>query len=191
MKDYNIFSNPAYDEHYNEAEEIEIGVVVSKDTEQDVMALLYDKNCYEKYNHHFIVFLGARRDTEEPYPFAIMGDTYRRLFYSNARLFSPLAMHELGHFMNGDFAWIQSDDSTSSDIQALRLKSLLAGEVAPEELNADIFALQQCGWKDFRDALNFLIRLRKERNDSVAALVIKEFELRKEAAKAYYDNQVK
>lgn len=180
MKDYRISRNPNYDISYAGTEEIPIGKVVSKRTKKAVMYLMYDKKCYEKYNQHCLVLPYKDPSSGEISPDVIMGDFYRSLFYENPRIFNVLAMHELGHYLNGDLTQEDSDGVTGADPQHIRIEYIKNGEVMPEELNADIFAAEQCGWADFRDALNVLIRRRKERNDAGMELAIREFELRKE-----------
>lgn len=180
MKDYQIYRHLDHDFPYAGTGEIHIGTVESKRTEKAVMYLMYDKECYEKYNQHCLVLPDEDPSSGETFPFVIMGDFYRSLFFENPRIFNVLAMHELGHYLNGDLTQEDSDGITGADLRRMRIECIKNGEVMPEELNADIFAAEQCGWADFRDALNVLIRRRKERNDAGMELAIREFELRKE-----------
>jgi RimJ/RimL family protein N-acetyltransferase len=97
-------------------------------------------------------------------------------------------MHELGHYLNGDYKLLKSENNIDDD----RLECIKKGKVQKNELEADKFAIQQCGINDYIDFIDCMIELRKARvNDPAREYAIKEFELRKEWTIKEFANSVK
>jgi len=180
MKEYLMYRNDNYSLLYMGDEDAEIGKIVSKKTKKDVMYLIYDKACFERYNQHFSVLVDVHPNDGQKYPFVIMDDFYRNLFYARPEIFAALAMHELGHYVNGDLN-AMSVGMSSQKLRALRTEHIKKGKVIPFELNADRFAVKQCGVQALLDALDLLIERRKQRDDPAKESAIQEFELRKAA----------
>ena len=63
------------------------------------------------------------------------------------------------------------------------MKCLQEGKVHESEANADRYAVMYAGKSRVINALDLLIRRRKERSDPGMAIAIKEFELRKQLVK--------
>ena len=95
-------------------------------------------------------------------------------------------MHELGHYLNGDYKIMKSNRNLDED----RLECIKQGKVQGIELAADRFAIDQCGLDNFLCFIDCMIKLRKGReNDPGREFALKEYELRKEAALREFGNQ--
>ena len=178
MKDYIMQLNTAYDENYDGDGPIEIGKIVHKRTQEDVMYLVYDRSDHEKARYRFHVDI-YEADDRDNYPVVTMDDYFRKLYYQKSWLFEALAMHELGHFLFGHLAPDHYKGMTNDAVMKLRQRYIERGDVMPEESQADAFAVKQCGKRAVRDAIDILIKRRKERGDIGMHLAIKEFEVRK------------
>lgn len=174
VMEYGILFNEKYNMNTESEDEIQIGKIIEMENMIDVMYLYYSKNEYKESGLHFHVLISDFADGKT-YPMVIMDDFYKDLFYNKTNIFFALALHELGHYLNGDLDSGQDKD----EIMMLRTKSIIQGKVIDMEAKADEFAVKQVGKSCFNRALDLLIQRRKERNDVGKELAIKEFELRK------------
>lgn len=106
-------------------------------------------------------------------------DLYLNLSNTNVNAFDALLMHEVGHYINGDMD-NQIDDL---EIRQERVLQILKGKVAPNELEADRFAVEHCGKNAVMQMLDIVIATRKKRNTADGEIALKELELRKQAVK--------
>ena len=111
-------------------------------------------------------------------PAVFVDDKDRDCLYNKQDVFFGLAMHEYGHYINGD---LDRDDITTQQIKEERSQCIKQGRVIEMELKADAFAVSCVGKNTFLRALDYLIANRKKRNDKGMGFAIKEFELRKKA----------
>ena len=109
----------------------------------------------------------------------------KKTMYEKTKLFDAVAMHELGHFKNGDFDLPREPDESDMEVlQRLmneRAANIRNGMVDSRELLADEFACREVGKHAMNMMLDLLIKQREERGDEAAPLAIREFELRKKA----------
>lgn len=97
------------------------------------------------------------------------------------QIYLKIMLHELGYFLNGD---LNSEYSRNKkEIQDERMKCILAGTIQEQERKADAFAIKHVGKNTFNRTIDYLIRARQKRNDKAMQLAIREFELRKKAAR--------
>ena len=95
-------------------------------------------------------------------------------------MFLCLALHEYAHYINGD---LNRDGVTNRMIQEERRRCIMSGKVVENERRADEFAIANVGKRAFLRSMNYLIKKREERGDKDMNIAIREFELRKKAAR--------
>lgn len=161
-------------QEYQGYEEVEIGKVVFLPTGEDLFYIMYDKNLYSTAGYHLCMYTYV-----DGLPCVFVDDNYRECLYNKIEIFFVLAMHEYGHYINGDLA---RTDVTNQSIQDERTACILNGKVQEIELKADEFAVKCAGKNTFMRAMDYCIAQRKKRADKDMHLAIKEFELRKKAA---------
>lgn len=148
--------------------------IVKKDTGDSIISVYYCKNAYQKFGYHF----GLMRLNENEIG-VVHDDLYLNLSNTNVNAFDALLMHEVGHYINGDMD-NQIDDL---EIRQERVLQILKGKVAPNELEADRFAVEHCGKNAVMQMLDIVIATRKKRNTADGEIALKELELRKQAVK--------
>ena len=159
---------------YNGDEEVEIGKVTDIQNEEMIVYIVYDKNLYKNAGYHTCIYTFE----DSPIPAVYVDDLHRELLYNKQDIFLALAMHEYGHFINGD---LFLTNVTNKENQEDRLDNIFKGVVQEKELKADAFAVSCVGKNTFLRALDCLIARRKKRNDKAMDIAIREFELRKKA----------
>lgn len=159
-------------------ESVEIAKIVDLQTKQDAIYVYYEKNLYRTRGYH--ICIDIYENDEREYPVAKMDDQHRKCLLESPDIFITLMLHELGHYLNGDF---NREYTSDKEVQDARLSCILAGTIQEEERMADAFAIKQVGKNTFNRTVDYLIRARQKRNDEGMQLAIKEFELRKKAAK--------
>lgn len=165
-----------YARDYHNDQIVEIAKIVDTNSSTDVLFVFYDKNAYTKYNYH----MAAGLFDESGIPSIMIDDEHKDLLYDRPKVFYALMLHELGHYRNGDLEEM-AERSTQSVLRERR-QQLEAGKVFEPELNADAFAVNHVGKSTMIQAIDYMIKKRKERkNDPVKELSLKEFELRKKA----------
>lgn len=178
MDKYGMIFNKKYNIDTKTTDSIQIGKIVDFETGEDALYLYYEKNEYLHSGLHFHVLISEFEDGKS-YPMVIMDEYFKNVFYNNPTILFALAMHELGHYVNGDFEKKEDKD----DVLQSRMKCLQEGKVHESEANADRYAVMYAGKSRVINALDLLIRRRKERSDPGMAIAIKEFELRKQLVK--------
>lgn len=175
---YELLYNATYAE-YSGTEPVEIAKIVDLQSGLDAIYIVYEKDLYQTRGYHLCVDI--HEDEEREYPVAKTDDLHRSCLFNSPDIFFTLMLHELGHFINGDFKREYSNDK---EVQDERLNCILAGTVQEQERNADAFAVKQVGKNTFNRTMDYLIRAREKRsNDDSKQLAIMEFELRKKAVK--------
>lgn len=177
---YIILFNETYRE-YNDKNPVEIGRIIDTNNEDRIVSyIIFDKNDYLENNYRC---RGEITETKEGNEIFIIyvNETYKNLLYNKYKIFCAIALHELGHYLNGDLN--ENNGMDTAQISQERLNCILNNKVLPMELNADKFAVNEIGKSTMNSSIDYLIKLRKERNDPGMQLAIKEFELRKKAIK--------
>lgn len=162
---------------YQDDEPVEIGRVINTQTQDTVFCIVFDKNLYKNMGYHLCPII-----LEDSTLAIFVDDKDRDCLYIKQDVFLALAMHEYGHYINGD---LNRTDITDRQIREDRVRCIKAGKVQEMELNADAFAVSCVGKNTFLRALDYLIADRKKRNDKAMDLAIKEFELRKKAVQKF------
>lgn len=176
---YNLLINTAYID-YKGDESVEIAKIVDITSNKDVMYIDYEKNLYSTHGYHMCV--DVYESSEGDFPVAKVDDNHRLCLIEHPDVFITLILHELGHFLNGDFT---DASKTNKEIQEERMRCILDGKIQDIERKADYFAFKQVGRNTFIRAMDYLIAQRKKRKDRDMLLAIKEFEIRKAACKKY------
>ena len=122
----------------------------------------------------FADILTNDNDKEHPAGLAIVDDTVFLKEKNNGFLFTSL-LHELGHFINGDYNHVDNNYSKK------RVEMLKQGIVMDEEYKADEFAARECGLNKVIKWLEYMEDNRKHYNASLQnyLLAINEFRMRK------------
>lgn len=175
---YRLLTNTAYIDYAGD-DEVEIGKIVDNDTEKDVMYIFYKKNLFKESGYHLTIYVYENEEGE--YPVAMTDDLHRSCMFLHPEIFLTLMLHELGHFLNGDFNATETF-ATTDDVKNDRLRCVLEGRVQEQERKADAFALACVGRNTFMRTIDYLIHQRQKRKDDGMAIAIREFELRKKAA---------
>lgn len=172
---YNLLYNTNYIDYYGD-EEVEIGKIIDITTDKAIMYIDYDKNLYRKNGYHTCVDVYENEDGE--YPVAKIDDLHRTCLFEKPEVFLSLMLHEYGHYKNGD---LFLEGVTTEQLKDERLRCIFEGRVDEREQKADAFAVNIVGKNTFLRTLDYLIAMRKKRNDEGMLAAIKEFELRKKA----------
>ncbi len=109
-----------------------------------------------------------------------MDGVYLDFFRRMPEIVEPVLMHELGHFVNGDWDPV-AQKKTSKQVYQERLMLNMVGLVPEEELKADRFAADSVGVEKTINALRLLKKEREKKKEEGTELAIKEFGLRIQA----------
>lgn len=181
--EYSLMRNTHPDTvQYDDVAPIEIGRIVHVSHDEPVMLIFYDKYGYLQHKHRMSASVHTMPDGTRM-PIIRVNKYYRDLLYEKPKIFLALAMHELGHIVNGDLERASADGVKSQQIRAERTASILNGKVVDEEIAADAFAVKQVGKSCMMNALDWMISMRRKRNDEIMEIAINEFELRKRAVR--------
>ena len=174
---YQLMYNTAFAD-YDGNDAVEIGKVVDTASGADVMYVFYQKNLHQERGFHLCVDI-FKDDTRE-FPIARVDDLHRSCLFENPDVFLAIMLHELGHYVNGDL----HDTSRSARAMAEeRMQCIMAGTVPEMEHKADAFAVASVGKNTFMRSLDYLKKKRMETMDNSMVYEVKEFELRKKAAR--------
>ena len=167
--------------NYSGEDEVEIGKIIDTADERDVAYILYDKNIMRKYGYVICAQIRELQDGTGVFVI-ITGEQYRDLFINKRDFFEACAMHELGHYLHGDLT--NNIIKDNEEIKKVRLKHIFNNTVQKEELNADMFAVEQLGKSRVINELNYMKQQRlKRKNDPGKEFAIKEYDLRIKAVK--------
>ena len=175
---YRLQKNPKYKGYIGKDEPMGIAIIIENSTRKVVMEIVYDKKLFEKANYHICL---TSRKFEGDISVVCMDDLHLQCFEEKPKIFLTMMLHELGHVKNGDLDGKRDTETIRQDRQDKALK----GEVAPEELKADKFAVDCMGKNTVMQTLDYMIKKRKERIEPNWAkeMVLNEFENRKKAVK--------
>ncbi len=181
---YEIRINERYRDYWGD-DVVEVGRIADlSHGEKAIATIWYDKYDCLRYKYQIRSVIDDREGKAGDWTI-VVGDRYKAIMYEKTKLFDAVAMHELGHFKNGDFDLPR--DSDESDMEALqrlmneRAANIRNGMVDSRELLADEFACREVGKHAMNMMFDLLIKQREERGDDAAPLAIREFELRKKA----------
>lgn len=152
----------------------ELARIVRKNTGEKIISAFYCKNAYQKLGYHFCV----HRLSDDEIGI-VLDDLYLNVSNTNFHAFEALLMHEVGHFVNGDF----ESDLDRDEASQIRVAETLKGKVASNELAADRFSVEHCGKNAVMQMLDIVIATRKKRNTEDSEIALRELELRKQAVK--------
>ena len=181
---YEVQINEQYRDYWGD-DIVEVGRITDLSLGgQTIVAISYDKYDCLRYEYQIRSVIDEREGKAGDWSI-VLGDRYKAIMYEKTKLFDAIAMHELGHFKNGDLDIpLDPDESDMDVLQRLmneRVANIRNGIVDSRELLADEFACREVGKHTMNMMLDLLIKQRKERGDDVAPLAIREFELRKKA----------
>ena len=181
---YEIRINERYRDYWGD-DIVEVGRIADlSDGERTIATIWYDKYDCLRYKYQIRSVIDDREGKTGDWTI-VVGDRYKKIMYEKTKLFDAVAMHELGHFKNGDFDLPREpDESNMETLQRLmdeRAAGIRNGMVDSRELLADEFACREVGKHTMNMMLVFLIKQREVRGDEAAPLAIREFELRKKA----------
>ena len=181
---YEIRINERYRDYWGD-DVVEVGRIADlSHGEKAIATIWYDKYDCLRYKYQIRSVIDDREGKAGDWTI-VVGDRYKAIMYEKTKLFDAVAMHELGHFKNGDFDLPR--DSDESDMEALqrlmneRAANIRNGMVDSRKLLADEFACREVGKHAMNMMFDLLIKQREERGDDAAPLAIREFELRKKA----------
>ena len=174
---YFLMKNTAYMDYVGN-DKVEVGKIVDSFANEDVMYIYYNRNAYSENGYHMTVIIHIVDGKDVPVIY--ISDMYRACLYEHTDVFLALALHEYGHYIHGDF---ERTGITNRQIQEERDRCIRNGLVYDIERKADAFAVKYVGKAAFLSSLDYLIELRRQRNDPYMDMAIKEFELRKRAVK--------
>ena len=181
---YEIRINERYRDYWGD-DVVEVGRIADlSHGGKAIVTIWYDKYDCLRYKYQIRSVIDDRVGKAGDWTI-VVGDRYKAIMYEKTKLFDAVAMHELGHFKNGDFDLPRDPDE--SDMEALqrlmneRAANIRNGMVDSRELLADEFACREVGKHAMNMMFDLLIKQREERGDDAAPLAIREFELRKKA----------
>ena len=177
MGKYTLFYNTAQIE-YTGNDEVEIGKIVDTETKEDIMYVYYSKNLYQTEGYHTCI--GIYKDKNGEYPVAKVDDLHRDCLFAQPNVFLCMMLHEYGHYLNGD---LNVTGLTDQKIRDERMRCIMEGRVMEMEAKADAFAISHVGKNTFMRSMDYMIKKRRERGDEAIHMAIREFELRKKAAR--------
>ena len=177
MSNYRLLHNTAYINYHGD-KEVEIGKIVDSSTDEVLMYIHYKKDIFKETGLHTCAFIYENENGE--YLVAIVDDIHRECLYNQPTVFIVIALHEYGHYINGD---LNAEHLTTQMVLEERLRCIKEGRVIERELKADAFAIAHVGKNAFMRYIDYLIKKRRERGDDGMHLAIQEFELRKKAAR--------
>lgn len=172
---YFLMINDAYLD-YDGEESVEMGKVVDTHTGKDIIYVYYNKNNYKENGYH--INLNVYENDTGEYAVANISDIHRPCLYKDPDVFLSMALHEYGHYVNGD---LNRPGITTEQIQRERVQALLNGRVYDMERRADNFAVRYVGKHTILRSFDYLIEQRIQRGDDLTSLAVREFELRKKA----------
>ena len=176
---YKLISNSEYKD-YREAEAVEVAKIVDTLSGETVMPVIYSKNLYSEARTHLSLYVMEGENGD--YPVGYTDDMHRDCLFEHSDIFLCLMLHELGHFVNGDYS-AEDPERTPESIRRERMQSILEGRVQEIEKNADAFAVKHMGKNTYLRSLDYLINNRRQCNDVGMKIAILELELRKKAVK--------
>lgn len=181
---YEIRINERYRDYWGD-DVVEVGRIADLSHEgKAIAAIWYDKYDCLRYKYQIRSVIDDREGKTGDWTI-VVGDRYKKTMYEKTKLFDAVAIHELGHFKNGDFDLPREPDESDMEVlQRLmneREANIRNGMVDSRELLADEFACREVGKHAMNMMLDLLIKQREERGDEAAPLAIREFELRKKA----------
>ena len=141
------------------------------------LLVLFESNLFEKRNYHIMSGSAKQKGTNHHFCLVTMDEVYLDFFTRMPEIIGPVLMHELGHFLNGDWDPTKREKS-SQQIYQERIMLNMLGKVPKEELNADCFAAKEVGVDKVIKALRLLKKEREKGAEQGSELAIKEFENR-------------
>lgn len=177
---YILLHNTVYT-NYTGNDEVEIAKIIDSETNDDVLYINYNKSLYREAGYHFTANI-CFDDNNNEFLTVHTDDFHRECLFNQPKVFLTLALHEYGHYINGDL--YEKKGVTNESIKDERLRCVLEGRVMEQELKADAFAVKYVGKNTFMRTMDYLIKRRRERADNAMDLAIKEFELRKKAVRS-------
>lgn len=161
---------------------LEVGKVVNIESQEDIMYIMYDKDIV-KYSKYRACSTKINYRGNENQWVTIIGPEYLEIFRKHPLIFEFVAMHELGHFINGDL------DNGGSEIdreqREQRKECIENHQVSKAEEMADIFAARELGKSRVIAVLDYTIKSRRTLGDKKSKLAIEELENRKKLIKKY------
>lgn len=176
---YKLICNNDYADYKGE-EAVEMAKIVDTLSGEDVMPVMYSKNLFSEEGAHLslCVMEGENGD----YPVGYTDDTYRTCLFEHPEIFLSMMLHELGHFVNGDYNG-EDGEATAAGIREERMRCILEGRVQEIEKKADEFAVKHMGKNTYLRSIDYLINLRKQQKNASMQIAVLELELRKKAVK--------
>lgn len=163
---------------YTGDEQVEIAKIVDSKSGEAILYIDYSKDLYKTRGYHTCIEVYG--DDIKEYPVAIVDDYHRDNLLERPDIFLCMMLHEYGHYINGD---LNATGFTDEIIQNERMRYILQGRVMEMELKADAVAIKYVGKDTFIRAMNYMAKKRRERGGADIELAIREFELRKKAAR--------
>lgn len=121
--------------------------------ENNIVLFIYDKSIKKTK----IGLNTGTKNIEEKKQYAVfVNERMQKIFFEKESIFVALAMRELAHIINNDIeakAEIEKNDNLSPKEKKEELKK--------QELNADLFAVNQVGKNKMLNAIDYLIRDKK------------------------------
>ena len=137
--------------------------------ENNVVLFIYDKSIKKT---KIGLNTGSKKVEDKKQYAVFVNERMQRIFFEKENIFIPLAMRELSHIINND---LEEKERLEKDetISPKELKEVLK----QQELNADLFAVEQVGKNKVLNALDYLIREKK--SEQAKPKVLKELENRR------------
>lgn len=153
------------------------------------LLVIFESDLYEKKNYHIMSGSAKLTGTNHHFCLVAMDEVYLDFFTRMPEILEPVLMHELGHFLNGDWDPTKRK-KTSQQIYQERTMLNMLGLVPKEELNADRFSAEVVGVDKAIKALKLLKKEREKKTEDGTELAIKEFGIRIKALEKLRDDNV-
>lgn len=137
--------------------------------ENNIVLFIYDKSIKKT---KIGLNTGAKQVEDKKQYAVFVNEKMQRIFFEKENIFITLAMRELSHIINNDLEEkerLEKDENLSSKEVKEALKQ--------QELNADLFAVEQVGKNKVLNAIDYLIREKK--SEQAKPKEVKELENRK------------
>lgn len=159
---------------FSTAKQNQYAAIINADKRELRLLVIYDRELFSKKNYHLMSSSAKLTGTDHHFCLVTMDGVYLDFFRRMPEIVEPILMHELGHFVNGDWDPVVQK-KTSKQVYQERIMLDMIGQVPKEELRADRFAAESVGIENMINALRILKKERERKKEEGTELAIKEF----------------
>ena len=163
--------------------------IINIDKKELSLLVIFESELFAKKNYHIMSGSAKLTGTNHHFCLVTMDEVYLDFFTKIPEILEPVLMHELGHFLNGDWDPTKRGKNSQQIYQERMMLNML-GLVPKQELNADRFAAEVVGVDKVIEALQLLKKEREKKMEEGTELAIKEFGIRIKALEKLRDESL-